>query len=166
VNRYGGPDQTTSAVPATGPACGDVIELRALPLTIGGGAVVAAVAMARRRSSRAAVASGVAIAVAAVPQGLPLVANVAQLAAARRLTRRGVLVRNLRALEALGRIDTFYFEKTGTLTQNRLEVTQVTDAFCVPVEPDGTAALLFGRLLSGEAPRAGEPGGEPPPQPA
>ncbi|MGH3633592.1 MAG: cation-translocating P-type ATPase, partial [Mycobacterium sp.] len=71
---------------------------------------------------RQAVADGVAIAVAAVPEGLPLVATLAQLAAAQRLSRCGVLVRTPRAVEALGRVETVCFDKTGTLTENRLRV--------------------------------------------
>ncbi|MYS73115.1 cation-translocating P-type ATPase, partial [Streptomyces sp. SID5926] len=65
---------------------------------------------------------------AAVPEGLPLVATVAQLAAARRLSRRGVLVRTPRTLEALGRMDTVCFDKTGTLTENRLRLSRVAGA--------------------------------------
>ncbi|WP_206209746.1 cation-translocating P-type ATPase, partial [Streptomyces sp. SID10362] len=68
---------------------------------------------------------------AAVPEGLPLVATVAQLAAARRLSRRGVLVRTPRTLEALGRMDTVCFDKTGTLTENKLRLSRVAG-------PDGT----------------------------
>lgn len=75
-----------------------------------------------------AVSGGVAVAVAAVPEGLPLVATVAQLAAARRLSHRGVLVRAPRTLEALGRMDTICFDKTGTLTENKLRLVRVTDA--------------------------------------
>ncbi|HEU5356266.1 MAG TPA: HAD-IC family P-type ATPase [Actinocrinis sp.] len=94
-------------------------------------AVVAAIgsdtglAMLRGVPLRQAVASGVAIAVAAVPEGLPLVATVAQLAAARRLSRFGVLVRSSSTLEALGRVDTVCFDKTGTLTEGRLAVSRV-----------------------------------------
>jgi cation-transporting ATPase I len=77
------------------------------------------------------VGAGVAVAVAAVPEGLPLVANVAQAAAARRLSRRGAVVRSARAVEALGRVDTVCFDKTGTLTENRLRVVRL-----VPVGRD------------------------------
>jgi cation-transporting ATPase I len=56
------------------------------------------------------------------------VATVAQLAAARRLSRGGVLVRTPRTLEALGRMDTLCFDKTGTLTENRLRVVRIADA--------------------------------------
>lgn len=95
---------------------------KVLPLTLAGGAAVTGLALLHRGSLRQAVADGVAIAVAAVPEGLPLVATLAQLAAAQRLSRCGVLVRTPRAVEALGRVQTVCFDKTGTLTENRLRV--------------------------------------------
>lgn len=95
---------------------------KVLPLTLAGGAAVTGLALAHRGSLRQAVADGVAIAVAAVPEGLPLVATLAQLAAAQRLSRRGALVRTPRAVEALGRVQTVCFDKTGTLTENHLRV--------------------------------------------
>ncbi|MGO9382808.1 MAG: HAD-IC family P-type ATPase [Mycobacterium sp.] len=95
---------------------------KVLPLTLAGGATVAGLALAHRATLRQAVADGVAIAVAAVPEGLPLVATLAQLAAAQRLSRRGALVRTPRAVEALGRVQTVCFDKTGTLTENHLRV--------------------------------------------
>ncbi|WP_217145289.1 cation-translocating P-type ATPase [Streptomyces sp. AC627_RSS907] len=98
---------------------------KALPLTLAGGAAVTGLSLLRGAPIRQAVAGGVSVAVAAVPEGLPLVATVAQLAAARRLSRRGVLVRTPRTLEALGRMDTICFDKTGTLTENRLRLTRV-----------------------------------------
>ncbi|MEV0978869.1 cation-translocating P-type ATPase [Streptomyces sp. NPDC049915] len=101
---------------------------KALPLTLAGGAAVTGLSLLRGTPIREAVSGGVAVAVAAVPEGLPLVATVAQLAAARRLSRRGVLVRAPRTLEALGRMDTICFDKTGTLTENRLRLVRVTDA--------------------------------------
>ncbi|MET9776912.1 cation-translocating P-type ATPase [Streptomyces sp. NPDC006367] len=101
---------------------------KALPLTLAGGAAVTALSLLRGAPIRQAVSGGVSVAVAAVPEGLPLVATVAQLAAARRLSRRGVLVRTPRTLEALGRMDTVCFDKTGTLTENRLRLTRVAGA--------------------------------------
>jgi len=95
---------------------------KVLPLTLAGGATVTVLALLHQGTLRQAVADGVAIAVAAVPEGLPLVATLAQLAAAQRLSRRGVLVRTPRAVEALGRVQTVCFDKTGTLTENRLRV--------------------------------------------
>ncbi|AEW97955.1 MULTISPECIES: cation-translocating P-type ATPase [Streptomycetaceae] len=119
-------------------AAGVQVRLRRLtskvvPLTLAGGAVVTGLSLLRGRPVRDAVGGGVAVAVAAVPEGLPLVATVAQMAAARRLSRHGVLVRAPRTLEALGRMDTICFDKTGTLTENRLHVVTVVTA-------DGTTA--------------------------
>ncbi|GAB3971212.1 cation-translocating P-type ATPase [Actinoallomurus acanthiterrae] len=91
------------------------------------GAAVTGLSLAHHVPFREAIASGVAVAVAAVPEGLPLVATVSQLAAARRLSKRGILVRSPRTLEALGRVDTFCFDKTGTLTEGRLALARLAD---------------------------------------
>ena len=96
-----------------------------LPLTLAGGGAVVALALLWGRPLRGGGRVGVAVAVAAVPEGLPLVATVAQQAAARRLSRRGAVVRSARVLEALGRVDTVCFDKTGTLTENRLRVVRL-----------------------------------------
>ena len=129
---------------------------KVLPLTLAGGAAVTGLALLRRASLRQAVADGVAIAVAAVPEGLPLVATLSQLAAAQRLSTRGVLVRAPRTIEALGRVDTICFDKTGTLTENRLRVVH-----SVPAATDRTA--LPRRHRSGGRPRsAGRRAARPP----
>ncbi|WP_228771794.1 cation-translocating P-type ATPase [Actinokineospora iranica] len=101
---------------------------KALPLTIIGGAAVTGLALLHGRPIREAIGGGVAVTVAAVPEGLPLVATVAQMAAARRLSRHGILVRTARTLEALGRVDTMCFDKTGTLTENKLTVIRAVTA--------------------------------------
>ncbi|ORA79256.1 haloacid dehalogenase [Mycobacterium malmoense] len=101
---------------------------RAFPVSMSGGALVSALGLLRGAGLRQAVASGIAIAVAAVPEGMPLVATLAQSASARRLTKFGALVRVPRSVEALGRIDVVCFDKTGTLSENRLRVTQVHPA--------------------------------------
>jgi len=97
----------------------------ALPATAIGGAAVTGLGLLRGLPLRQAVGAGISVAVAAVPEGLPLVATVAQAAAARRLSHRGVLVRSSRTLEALGRVDVVCFDKTGTLTQGRLAVARL-----------------------------------------
>jgi cation-transporting P-type ATPase I len=116
---------------------------RGLPLTMLGGAAVSGLALLRGQSLRGAVASGVSVAVAAVPEGLPLVATVAQLGAARRLSARGVLVRSARTVEALGRVDTVCFDKTGTLTEGRLRLARVAgpDRPWAPDTPEARRVL-------------------------
>ncbi|BBX47346.1 cation-translocating P-type ATPase [Mycobacterium cookii] len=111
------------------------LTAKVLPLTLAGGAAVTGLALLRRATLRQAVADGVAIAVAAVPEGLPLVATLSQLAAAQRLSTRGVLVRAPRTIEALGRVDTVCFDKTGTLTENRLRLRLVVPAATPPNGP-------------------------------
>jgi cation-transporting ATPase I len=101
---------------------------RAFPVSVTGGVLVGALGVLRRKGLRQAVASGIAITVAAVPEGMPLVATLAQAASARRLTNYGALVRVPRSVEALGRIDVVCFDKTGTLSENRLRVSQVHPA--------------------------------------
>ncbi|MGA8329313.1 MAG: HAD-IC family P-type ATPase, partial [Mycobacterium sp.] len=101
---------------------------RAFPISAGGGLLVSGLSLLRRNGLRQAVASGIAITVAAVPEGMPLVATLAQAASARRLTNYGALVRVPRSVEALGRVEVVCFDKTGTLSENRLRVSQVHPA--------------------------------------
>lgn len=115
------------------PRAGDVglqaqlgdLTSKVLPATLAAGGAVTAVSLLRGSGLRRAVAGGVSIAVAAVPEGLPLVATLAQQAAAHRLGEHQVLVRTPRAVEALGRVDVVCFDKTGTLSENRLQVVAV-----------------------------------------
>ncbi|HSP36554.1 MAG TPA: cation-translocating P-type ATPase [Frankiaceae bacterium] len=131
---------------------------RSLPVTLLGGAAVTGLGLLRRPSFRSAIASGVSVAVAAVPEGLPLVATVAQLSAARRLSRLGVLVRSSRTIEALGRVDTVCFDKTGTLTQGRLRLVRVAglDAEWEPTHPSARRVLLAAARACPE-PENGQP---------
>jgi cation-transporting ATPase I len=98
-----------------------------LPVTMLSGAAVTGIGLLRSRSARLAIASGVSLMVAAVPEGLPLLASVAQQAAARRLSTRGALVRHPRTIEALGRVDTLCFDKTGTLTEGEISLQRISD---------------------------------------
>jgi cation-transporting P-type ATPase I len=101
---------------------------QALPVSIAGGALVGVLGLLRRTPLQHAVSSAIAIAVAAVPEGMPLVATLAQASSARRLTEFGALVRVPRSVEALGRIEVVCFDKTGTLSENRLRVSQIHPA--------------------------------------
>ncbi|GKQ34481.1 cation-transporting P-type ATPase [Streptomyces sp. A012304] len=98
-----------------------------LPLSVAAGVVLLVVDLLRRRPLGAALGSAVSLCVAAVPEGLPFVATVAELAAARRLSRRDTLVRSASTIEALGRTDVLCFDKTGTLTEGRITLQQVSD---------------------------------------
>ncbi|PQE00640.1 haloacid dehalogenase [Mycobacterium sp. EPG1] len=118
---------------------------RALPFSVGSGALVGLLSLARGTPVREAIASAVALTVAAVPEGLPLVATLAQLAAARRLTSESVLVRNANSIEALARLDVVCFDKTGTLSENRLRIKAVApvDGFSEEQTLDAALSTIF-----------------------
>lgn len=97
------------------------------PAALVSGLAVGAADLYRGRPLREVVTAGVSLAVAAVPEGLPLLATAAQLAAARRLSKRGVLVRSPRAIEALGRVDVVCLDKTGTLTEGSIRLRSISD---------------------------------------
>nr|WP_059039044.1 cation-translocating P-type ATPase [Gordonia desulfuricans] len=101
------------------------ITKRALPWSLAGGALVGVLSLLRGTPIHETAAGTVSIGVAAVPEGLPLVVTLAQSASARRLTGSSVLVRNPRAIEAFARLDAVCFDKTGTLSENRLRVSSV-----------------------------------------
>ncbi|WP_330342283.1 cation-translocating P-type ATPase [Streptomyces sp. NBC_00557] len=128
----------------------------ALPVVGIGGAAVTTLGLLRGLPVRQALASGVAVAVAAVPEGLPLVATVAQSAAARRLSRYGILPRSARTLEALGRVDVICFDKTGTLTEGRLTLTRLASAEEI-LPPDAEEARRLLRTAARACPAADAP---------
>jgi cation-transporting P-type ATPase I len=97
------------------------------PITIAAGAALLGTGMLRGKRIEDLVSTAVGLAVAAVPEGLPLLATAAQLAAAERLSLRGALVKNARAIEALGRVDTLCMDKTGTLTEGRIALSSLFD---------------------------------------
>ncbi len=96
------------------------------PVALGAGLGLVGAGLLRGRRVEHLVPAGVSLAVASVPEGLPLLATAAQLAAARRLSARGALVRNPRCIEALGRVNVLGIDKTGTLTEGHLELVGVT----------------------------------------
>ena len=93
-----------------------------LPIAGLSGALLVGAGLFRHQDIHSLIDLGVSMTIAAVPEGLPLLATVAQLAASRRLSQRGALVRNPRTVEALGRPDVLCADKTGTLTEGKIRL--------------------------------------------
>ena len=105
----------------------DRLFRRGMPAVVGGGLLVALAGIAWGGAPLAQLAVGASVAVAAVPEGLPLLAGVAEASLARRLASRSALVRRLSSVESLGRVDIVCCDKTGTLTRGELAVTMIDD---------------------------------------
>ena len=102
------------------------------------------------------------MAVALVPEGLPAVATVTLAIGANQMFRRQALIRQLPAVETLGSVSVICSDKTGTLTQNKMTVTQVDIAdrclstgdnpvLSVESQPEAFQLMLIGCALCNDA---------------
>lgn len=103
----------------------DALGRRLVWLTLAVAAVVTGLGVLRGFPWTRMIETGVALAIAAVPEGLPVVATIALAVGLRRMARRNALVRRLAAVEALGATTVVCTDKTGTLTAGRMTAVSI-----------------------------------------
>ena len=79
----------------------------------------------RGREPTEVIETAIALGIAAVPEGLPIVATIALAHGMWKMGKHNAVVKHLQAVQALGSVPYLFVDKTGTLTRNRMQLMQV-----------------------------------------
>lgn len=88
-------------------------------------ALIAGTGLLQGKDAFLVVEAAIALAVAAIPEGLPIVATLALARGMWRMARKNALIERLSAVETLGATTVILTDKTGTLTENRMTVRRI-----------------------------------------